>query len=505
MTDEQFEKHLEARLRNLAEGGVRPFDAIEIARLAMTGNGRQVVRQVRRGAPAWFRSLALAALLLVILVAAAFAGGFIRLPGPIVAPTPTASTVAISPTPFPSPTVDPSLSPSASPAVSPSASPPVSPSPSASPSATPSASPSATPTATPAAGWQEIDFPGNAGRTDVSDVAYLNGTYVAVGQVTQSVPAEAIFGRAWYSRDGATWTRAQENGMWPSRVVATADAFISIDGSGPQVTIWRSVDGTSWTQIGSTSVLGFVNDMAFENGVMVAVGTTNDFDQAMVWTSADGISWTAIAAPDAASELTRVELRGGDIVVIGDDFNGHGRRIFVRRDHTVGWEEIVPFGDDVDGRLLDLATNGGRFVAAGYEDDFDTGERLATVRTSVDLTTWTRAVAGNGDSLIFDQVVALPDFRFLAVASVPSYIVGECQPSGCVELHEQGQAWLSDDGVSWQLDSQIYERGEPAPDEIGDMIEHPRAVAAGASGVVVLDRWFGALHVFFAPLSTFAE
>jgi hypothetical protein len=162
----------------------------------------------------------------------------------------------------------------------------------------------------------------------------------------------------------------------------------------------------------------------------------------------------------------------------------------------------VPFGEDIDGRLLDLATNGGRFVAVGYEDDFDSGQRMATIRSSVDLSTWTRSVADNGDTLIFDRVVALPDTSFLAVASVPRIV--DCPADGCV-LDELGQAWLSDDGVSWQLDSQIYERNETGPSEGGDMIEHPRAVAAGSAGVVVFDRWYTAQHVFFAPLATFAE
>jgi hypothetical protein len=290
--------------------------------------------------------------------------------------------------------------------------------------------------------------------------------------------------------------------MYASRVVATDDAFFALDRSGAQTRIWRSTDGASWTLAATSPELEFVNDIAYGTGVMVAVGTTESFDQAKVWTSEDGINWNSISAPEGPSELTRVAVRGDDIAVIGDNFMGHGRTLWVRRDGAAAWQEIEVFGEDDDGRLLDLATNGGRFVAVGYEDDFDTGERMATVRTSVDLTTWTRAVTGNGDTLIFDQVVALPDFRFLAVASVPRIV--DCQADGCI-LHELGQAWLSDDGMAWQLDSQIYERNETGPSEIGDQIEHNRAVAAGAAGVVVLDRWFGALHVFFAPLSTFAE
>ncbi|MDQ3938546.1 MAG: hypothetical protein M3253_07675 [Chloroflexota bacterium] len=521
MSDQEFEKRLEARLRAHAEVGVRPFDAMAIARQAIYGSGHGVIHHARRGMPVWFRSLVLAGLLVALIAAAAVVGGLIKIPG-LIDPSPSPTGIAgLTPTPFLTPTIvpspsltvnpspsgtgSPSIDPSVTPSGSPSPSPSVSPttSPTSSPTFSPTASPTPGPTATatPATGWREIGFPGNPSRVRVMDSAYRDGIYVAVGDVIAFEPT----GRAWRSTDGVNWTRALDAGFAGNVVAATDDGFIAIGPLGDETRVWSSVDGSAWTLLPASVDLGFINDLAYGNGVLVAVGTTRDFDAHAVWTSADGVAWTPMAPPEGCCDLTRVALRFGDIVVIGEDFNGHGRRLYVRLDHTSGWQRIDPFGEDVDGRLLDLASNGGRVVAVGYEDDFDTGERMATVRTSVDLTTWTRAVVSNDDQLIFDQVVALPDFRFLAIASVPSYIVGECQPDGCMFIEELGQAWLSEDGVAWQLNSQIYERNESLPDELGDEVGHRRAVVVGAAGVVVFDRWFDAHHVFFAPLGTFAE
>jgi hypothetical protein len=213
------------------------------------------------------------------------------------------------------------------------------------------------------------------------------------------------------------------------------------------------------------------------------------------------MDWVSTSAPDAASELTRVAIRGGDIAVIGDDFTGYGRRVFVKLSHTVDWHEHVPFGEDIDGRLLDLATNGGSFVAVGYEDT-DVGDRRGVSHFSVTGTEWTRTLVDTEDTLIFDQVVTLPVGRYLAVASAPTYIVGECQPTPCMAIEEIGQAWvMMPDGSAWERDSDIYTRFEALPDELGDEIEHRRAVAAGSGGMVVFDRWFDALHVFWTPLA----
>ena len=190
------------------------------------------------------------------------------------------------------------------------------------------------------------------------------------------------------------------------------------------------------------------------------------------------------------------------MVVIGDGIGGHGRKLFFKPTHSVEWQEFDPFGEDQDGRLVDIASNGGRFVAVGYWDDSDSGRRRGLSLSSSDGSSWTRSVVSDRDSLVFDQVVRMPDNRFLAIASESYYIVGECRPNACMWFEEDAYTYVSTDGLSWTPRNQVYHRYEPWPSEVGDQIEHPRSIAVGSRGTVLLDDWVAGARVFYAPPGT---
>ncbi|HVM31324.1 MAG TPA: hypothetical protein VM305_11220 [Candidatus Limnocylindrales bacterium] len=503
MTDRdlEFEHHLALRLRADADHGMRPYDALEVARAAMwadAARGRQTHRRERRGLPVWFRSLVLAGLLVVLMVAAAFAGGWIRLPTVTVLPTPTATAGAIESPPLPLPTpptppatLRPTEQPTGAPTELPTAmpgttpSPRPSPSPSAETSPTPEPSPTAQPT--PVSGWRQIQGFPTGGRVSLTDVAHGQAGFVMIARGGSG-------GRSWVSPDGVAWTRSSDTAFpGGAHAVAMDGQFYAIASTG----VWQSANGLDWSELTSSPGLGFVYDVTVDSGVMIAVGTDDDFERAMIWTSADGVSWTSLGAPDGPSELTKVAARGGDIVVIADGGSeGHGRRLYFRPTHSSEWQRIDAFGEDLDGRLLDIATNGRRFVAVGYEDDWNTGVRRGIALSSVDGTSWSPVRIG--EELVFDQIVALADGRFLVVATSRGYSVGDCQPAACIFLDETAVAYTSPDGIDWREGSHIYQRSERVPPEIGDMVEHPRDIAAGPQGVVLLDdEWADGPRVFF--------
>jgi hypothetical protein len=515
MTDQDFEQRLARRLREHSDHGLRPYDAFEIARAAMASGGspRGARRQERSVVPMWLRSMALAGLLVVLLIAAAFAGGWIRLPSVTVLPTPSPTTGAeVSPSPslpvpetLP-PTLEPTIgpSPSASPEVSPSASPSSETSPSPTPEVSPSPEPSPTASPTPATGWREIgDFPVGR-RQNLASVAHGQAGFVIVGRGGSA-------GKSWFSPDGANWTRTSDTAFsGGAHVVSMGGQFYAIDNAGVNIGnkgVWRSDDGLTWVLLNSSPDLGFVNDVTVENGVMIAVGTDDDREQAMIWTSSDGASWTSIAAPEDTSELEHVAARRGDIVVIADGGSeGHGRRLYFRASGTTSWQRFDVFGEDQDGRLVDIASNGNRFVAVGYWDDGDSGRRGGVAMSSIDGLAWSRTVVSDPEGLVFDQVSVLPSNRFLVIASVMGYWVADCLDptgTGCFGIDELGLTYTSAQGVAWAPGPQIYERFEESPPEIGDMVEHPREVAAGPLGVIVVDEWFDGPHIFFAPAGTY--
>jgi hypothetical protein len=134
------------------------------------------------------------------------------------------------------------------------------------------------------------------------DVADDGQTYVAVGYVGMTMAA-------WYSLDGAAWTRAT---LTPGRsmevaafhaVAAGADGFLSV-GQGPGgATAWFSLDGTTWAEIERDFPDGVFNDVvASPSGGFVVVGvdtSERDWD-GFAWTgSSDGRDWQAAEPADA--------------------------------------------------------------------------------------------------------------------------------------------------------------------------------------------------------------
>src|SRR5687768_6760101 len=103
--DPDFERRLAGQLRRLSDEGLQPFDAMHIAHAAATGSGFRTTRVERTGPPTWFRAMVMAALLVVMLIAVALVGGFIRLPTGVVEPsgspsgTPVGTLTAFSPDP----------------------------------------------------------------------------------------------------------------------------------------------------------------------------------------------------------------------------------------------------------------------------------------------------------------------------------------------------------------------------------------------------------------------
>src|SRR5687768_16923385 len=87
--DDLFEQRLAQRLRDVAEEGVRPFDAVEITRIAAARAQRSTFHWPVL--PRGWRPLLTMALLALSLVGVGILGGFIKLPNNTVVPNPSFS------------------------------------------------------------------------------------------------------------------------------------------------------------------------------------------------------------------------------------------------------------------------------------------------------------------------------------------------------------------------------------------------------------------------------
>ena len=151
---------------------------------------------------------------------------------------------------------------------------------------------------------------------------------------------------------------------------------------GPQHNIFTSSDGTSWDNK-SLSGGGRLDDLIFENGVFVAVGTGGH-----IHTSSDGISWTKTSA--SSNDFKGVTY--GNSIFVAVAKNGV---IYTSTDGT-NWTETLSLNNSVatspyksppsTSTLYGVTYGNSRFVAVG-----DYGAIL----TSTNGTSWTSRFSGS--------------------------------------------------------------------------------------------------------------
>lgn len=453
--------------------------------------------------PATLMAVLLTGLVIVALIFFAFAGGL-----PATSPLPSVSPTAAAQV---SPSAETSLIPgatigpvtTASPQPTTSAEPTASPEPPPSPPLTPAPSPSApipSQSAGPPSAWIELDdFPTYGRATNVSSITAGGPGYVAVGSSGRRTPQ----GRVWTSQDGQNWT-AQADQVFAGyalEIVVRAGQTLYAFGDSR---VWSSPNGTTWSLLPAVPELSGarVSDVAVSGDMMVAVGLqVNDSDSGFspaVWRSSDGTAWQRVGFPATESELSTVAAAGGLLVASQGYPQFSEPLLWYSTDLGDSWRPAqtdLDVGEDSNLGIVDIAATDGRFVAVGYEQ-LDEYQPIALVST--DGATWQSAnLARSPARQIFEQVSARPG-GFIAVAT------GH-------ESGEEGLSWTSADGLDWAAGPAIYSRTrvfEPG-DTPGDDVVNHRALAVGASGVVVAASWDFAesedegLHVWYAPLGTF--
>jgi hypothetical protein len=198
--------------------------------------------------------------------------------------------------------------------------------------------------------WTERDLPGGSRFYFLEDVAYGNGTFVAVGEdgtiltspdgedwKAQISPARVRYqgcsialslnritygnglfvavgpaGNVLTSRNGVKWAWVRHpsgtNNWWLSSVFYGNGTFVAVGWLG---TVLTSRDGTRWVEQDLPKDNN-LSDVTYGNGLFVAVGTHG------ILTSPDGTKWTHQPSPKERM-LTGVAHGNGTFVAVGID------------------------------------------------------------------------------------------------------------------------------------------------------------------------------------------
>ncbi|MFH1150010.1 MAG: IPT/TIG domain-containing protein [Actinomycetota bacterium] len=153
--------------------------------------------------------------------------------------------------------------------------------------------------------WTRVDpgapGPGAGGFGDSNNwrVASMSafGSYLYAGTWNASTGCEV-----WRSQDGTAWSQANSDGFGDpdNDSAATMSLFGTYLYAGTEngtygCEVWRSPDGTTWTQVNTDGFGDANNDVAASMSVFgsgLYAGTHNGVDGCEVWKSPDGTAWT---------------------------------------------------------------------------------------------------------------------------------------------------------------------------------------------------------------------
>jgi hypothetical protein len=265
--------------------------------------------------------------------------------------------------------------------------------------------------------------------------AYTNTNPVVIdmivfkGQLYASTGWDEVGGQIWRSPDGTTWTQVEGNGFGDATNGAIAAFGIFgdtlyvathsfTDAHGCE--IWRSStgDSLSWTNVvtnGNGSPNNYIATGLIEFSGYFYAGVENGADGAEIWRTSDGVTWARVITSgfgDPDNTQTGGFAILGGYLYIGTQNNTTGAQIWRSSDGTT-WTQVVGdgFGDPNNYKIESLAAFDGALYAG--TDNNVTG---IEIWRSTDSVTWEQVnVDGfgdsNNDSTLWSSATAVFDSR----------------------------------------------------------------------------------------------
>ncbi len=329
--------------------------------------------------------------------------------------------------------------------------------------------------------WEPVVGPGAvtaAGFGDANNTALLSAV-VFNGQLYLGTFNQVTGAEVWRSADGTSWTQVNTDGFGhpENQGVYSMGTFLTYVFAGtwggftlgPPTRVWRSSSGTSWTQanvddFGDTDNAEPLAMREF-NGFL-HVGVSNFPDGTEVWESINGFNWTAGSFNgfgDTDHQQTFDFAALGGYLYAGTENTVDGGRVFRTDGAGLDWSAVGSsgFGDSGNSAVRTLEVLDGTLYAGTWN-----GATGAEVWRSSNGTTWSQANAdGFGDTGNLGAVAM--------TAADGALYVGTYRAGG-------GGVWASMDGTSW---SQVGAAGFGLSGNfsVNVLVEHEGALYAGTS------------------------
>jgi uncharacterized repeat protein (TIGR02543 family) len=254
----------------------------------------------------------------------------------------------------------------------------------------------------------------------VPTVALYGCAYLSIGQYI-AVGSSGIGGTILTSATGETWT-LRATPEYAMRSIAQNSNTVVVAG-GDAILYADLADLSVWNN--STGIQLFIWDVAYGNGLFVAVGTS--WVNPPLATSPDGKTWTAVGA-DLTARLRSVVFGDGVFVAVGQQ-----GAILASTDGT-NWTVRVPPTDGLTD-LLRVTYGAGRFVAGGWH---------GTMRTSEDGNTWS------------EEFIGTSGMDVLGAGFSRGWFVAAGQ-YGHIQVSEDGRTWTErDSGLDRDFGPGLY-------------------------------------------------
>ena len=155
----------------------------------------------------------------------------------------------------------------------------------------------------------------------------------------------------WRTADGTTWTQinpgwtTDPNNEFIYRMYEYNDyLYASLYNPADGMEVWRTADGTTWTQVNTdgfgnaNNLYGLLLEDTRENGDLYAL-IGNLADGAQIWKTSDGTTWTQATVPDTAGDSIFVDLVVFNDYLYTSSYNALGSHVYRSTDGNT-WQEV---------------------------------------------------------------------------------------------------------------------------------------------------------------------